>query len=123
VTGAVTDSRIGIYGLCLAFSAALCVGQVLFKMAALGQDKDAFSFVRLLQSPWFFAAAGLYALTTVLWIYILTRLPLSLAYPFSLLGAAFVPLAAWLLFGEPLGVKVWGGLVLILAGLYVMYLS
>ena len=114
-------TQTALYGLCLALSLALCLGQILFKMASLQQSADSFSFAKLLSSPWFCGAVCLYGLTTILWVYILARMPLSVAYPFTLLGAALVPLAANALFGEPLGVRVLIGLGLILSGLYVMY--
>lgn len=109
-----------MYGYCAALAAILCAGQILFKKAALAQTPGAFALGPLLTSPWFGAAVVLYGLSTVLWVYILSRMPLSLAYPFSLLGAALVPFAAYFLFGEAVGIKVWFGTALVLAGLYVM---
>ena len=109
-----------LYGACLVLSLGLCVGQVLFKMASLGQPRGGFAIAVLFTSPWFLAAVALYGLTTILWVYILTRMPLSVAYPFSFLSAALVPLAAHFLFGEPLTAKIWIGMALVFAGLYVM---
>jgi multidrug transporter EmrE-like cation transporter len=110
----------GIYGYCLTLSACMCFGQILFKMASLQQPQDSFSFTKLLLSPWFLGAVTLYGLTTFLWVYILARMPLSVAYPFSLIGAALVPMAGYLLFGEPLAPRFWIGLGLVLSGLYVI---
>jgi multidrug transporter EmrE-like cation transporter len=115
------SSQLASYALCLLMALALCAGQILFKMASLTQTVGSFSFARLLTSPWFLAAACLYALTTVLWVYILTRMPLSLAYSFTLLGAALVPLAAYFIFAEPVGMKLGIGMVFVLAGLYIIH--
>ena len=112
----------GITLLCLAFSACLVAGQILFKLAAedIKPRLAAGSFVQAALSPWLLGAVILYAATTVLWIYILTRAPLSLAYPFSLLGAALVPALAGLLFGEAVTWKYLAGLLLVLVGLFVI---
>jgi drug/metabolite transporter (DMT)-like permease len=69
------------------------------------------------------AALALYAVATVLWVYLLHGLALSRAYPFIALAFAFVPLLGWLVLGEPLGARYWLGLGLMLAGLYVSAMS
>ena len=79
----------------------------------------AFSLAALFSSPWFLIAVGLYGLSTILWVFILVRLPLTVAYPFTLLGAALVPMAACYLFGETLSTRAWLGFALILVGLYI----
>ncbi|MDX2223551.1 MAG: SMR family transporter [Rhodospirillaceae bacterium] len=112
--------KLAMYGWCLLLALTMCIGQVLFKLAAQQQPADAFSFGRLLGTPWFVGAVVLYGASTILWVYILARMPLSIAYPFSLLGAALVPVAAYTLFGEPMGVRVWIGIALVLTGLFVM---
>jgi multidrug transporter EmrE-like cation transporter len=116
----VAVAKLGMYGWCLLLALTMCVGQVLFKLASQQQPADAFSFGRLIATPWFLGALALYGASTILWVYILARMPLSIAYPFSLLGAALVPVAAFFIFGEPMGVRVWIGTALVLAGLFVM---
>jgi multidrug transporter EmrE-like cation transporter len=109
-----------VYGYCFALSIVLCAGQIMFKLAALHQPEGGFSIAKLLTSVWFLAAICLYGLSTILWVYILVKLPLSIAYPFSLAGAALVPIFAYFTFNETLGLRTWLGFGLILGGLYVM---
>jgi drug/metabolite transporter (DMT)-like permease len=52
-----------------------------------------------------------------LWVWVLTFTPLSKAYLFVALALAVTPLAAALLFDEPLTLKLAVGIVLVLAGL------
>ncbi|HEY9217415.1 MAG TPA: EamA family transporter [Phenylobacterium sp.] len=107
--------------LCLAFAAMLPVGQVLFKLASLQDGKlDGGLPVRLVQNLPLVAAFAWYGLSAVLWVAILRRTPLSAAYPFSLLGSAFVPPIAWLVFGEPLTWTMVGGYLLMLGGLVLL---
>ena len=54
--------------------------------------------------------------TALFWFYILTRVPLSTAYAFSVIGSGLVPLIAWLVFKEQLTWHFAAGYVLMLAG-------
>lgn len=103
--------------LCIGFGVSLAVGQILFKIAALGIRPSEGVFI----TPALFFAIVLYGLTTILWIFILTRLPLNIAYPFSLLGSAFVPFLAHYYLGEAVGIQTIVGLGLVLCGLLVMH--
>jgi drug/metabolite transporter (DMT)-like permease len=98
----------------------LAVGQLLFKAGALqGQPvRDLATLIRLFSAPLVLAALALYAVTTLLWVYILQSVPLSRAYPFTALGFVLVPLASARLFDEVVGGRYLAGLALLLAGLY-----
>lgn len=102
--------------LLLATILLLSLGQVLFKSA---------SAQLVLQQPatwWSWSLLGallLYGVATVLWLLVLSRVPLSVAFPFYGLAFLLVPLlAAWLLH-EPLRWSVWVGGALILCGITV----
>ena len=73
----------------------------------------------MLLTPQVWLAFGWYGLSSCLWLYILIQTPLSRAYPFALLGAALVPLLAWLVLGEQLTARYWVGSFLVLIGLFV----
>jgi drug/metabolite transporter (DMT)-like permease len=101
-----------------AYSGGLIAGQLLFKIAAQRADfSSPAGFARLLADPAFLCAVPLYAILIVLWVWVLTFTPLSKAYLFVALALAVTPLAAALLFDEPLTVKLAVGIVLVLAGL------
>lgn len=102
----------------LAFAAMIPAGQLLFKLASLEHQRlDGPPALRLVQNLALAGAFAWYGLSAVLWVRILQRTPLSIAYPFSILGAALVPPLAWLLFGESLSWTLAGGYLLMLAGL------
>jgi drug/metabolite transporter (DMT)-like permease len=101
-----------------AYSSGLVAGQLLFKIAAQRADfSSPAGFARLLTDPAFLCAVPLYAILIVLWVWVLTFTPLSKAYLFVALALAVTPLAAALLFDEPLTLKLAVGIVLVLAGL------
>ena len=103
--------------LCGGFALALPIGQTLFKFAAVNQARlQGPLIVKLLTNVPLIGAFAWYGLTALFWFYILTRVPLSFAYTFSIVGSGLVPLIAWLVFKEPLDWRFAGGYVLMLAG-------
>ena len=109
-----------IVALC-GFVLLLSGGQMLFKQAALSLPAidGVGALVALARNPWFWAAGTLYGVAVVLWVVILQKLPLSIAYPFVALSFVVVPMAAALFFHETLSMKTVLGALLILAGIYV----
>lgn len=104
--------------LCSVFAVALPVGQAMFKFAALYNARLEGGFVSRVLRNWpLMGAFAWYGLTALFWFYVLTRVPLSTAYLFSLVGSALVPLIAWAVFKEPFSWGLLGGYVLMLAGL------
>jgi len=111
-----------IYILCVIFSVSLAVGQLLFKLSAnqIGKTFPTDGILSIL-SPYLLSALALYGATTVLWVYILTKLPLSIAYPFSLAGAAIVIGLSAIVLGESISTKQLLGMVIIFFGLLIIY--
>ena len=101
------------------FSLLLAGGQLLFKRAA--QSIVGLSLKLLLPAlatnPAMIAAVLLYGGSTVLWVWILSRVPLSQAYPWVSLGTIIVPLAAILLFGETVRPVFWLGALMVGVGI------
>ena len=101
----------------------ICVGQVLFKLAAgrLNPVAPPLAALReLLLDPRFFAAMALYLSATLLWIWLLRRVPLGTAYAFMALAFVIVPLLAATVLGEALTARMLAGALLIVAGVYVV---
>jgi drug/metabolite transporter (DMT)-like permease len=110
--------------LCAVFSLALPVGQVMFKYAALYNEKlHGPLVVRLVTNYPLIGAFAWYGVTSLVWFYILTRVPLSAAYACSILGSGLVPLFAWLLFKEQLNWQFGAGYLIMLAGFVVIMLG
>ena len=85
----------------LCFPVAIAAGQILFKRAAAqmtGGSGPWLLEVARLPSMWL--ALALYAAATLLWVRILTTVPLSRAYPFVALAFVLVPAAGYLFFDE-----------------------
>ncbi|MHB1414179.1 MAG: EamA family transporter [Chloroflexota bacterium] len=59
---------------------------------------------------------GLYVLGALSWLTVLSRVPLSFAYPFIATSYAFTPVLAWLILGENVPSLRWLGIVVICLG-------
>lgn len=109
---------------CLLLAMSLAGGQILFKFAAMDlQERISRSWLHAIWSPWLIGSLLVYAVSTALWLWILTRLPLSRAYPFALLGTALVPLLAKFIFNESLPMLYLFGAILFFAGLVLIQIS
>lgn len=109
---------------CIIFALSLGVGQLFFKLAAEDVKlKLSSSFMGAIFSHWLIIALVIYAFSTILWIWILMQTQLSKAYPFALLGAAFVPILAKIFIGESISSYYIAGILLILIGLYVIQIT
>ena len=71
---------------------------------------------RIFSSPYIILAMPLYAGAFLLWTVVLSRLPLSFAYPLLALTYVLVPLAASLVLHESLSVQQWLGITLVVLG-------
>jgi drug/metabolite transporter (DMT)-like permease len=106
------------------YAAGMSGGQLLFKLAALRAPEAAGGIgerlLGLVFNIYFVAAVVLYAAYAVLWVWILTFIPLSRAYPFIALAFALTPLLSGLLFGDLISVRLLAGVLLILCGLFLV---
>jgi drug/metabolite transporter (DMT)-like permease len=103
----------------------LSAGQFLFKRAGLAiQGRSlADGGWTLATLPSFYLALALYGLATVLWIFVLSRVPLTEAYPWIAGATMAVPLIGWLFYGEQVTPLFWVGMTLIVAGLLLTQLG
>ena len=73
------------------FAASMATGQILFKLGALKTPpvSGLQGWVQLILQPVVIAALCLYAASTLLWLWLLQRIPLTTAYPFAALAFLF----------------------------------
>ena len=109
-------------GLLLLYAGGMAAGQLLFKSAALrygaSTGEAGERLLGLFQNAYFLTALVLYAALALMWVWVLSFTPLSRAYPFVALAFAVTPLLGGWLFGEPLSLRLFVGLLFILCGLF-----
>lgn len=81
------------------------------------------SFFKLLQTPWIIVGFGLYGLSAVLWLDVLSKLDFSLAFPMVGLTYVFTLLIGRFFFGETVGWERMLGVAFILCGIFFLVRS
>ena len=125
VSGAISPLRLLDPRLHLALNVLLVTAsELLLKRGALATPHtpgsvwlESLAFATL-GSGWVWAGIACYVVSFVNWLYILRWLPLSIAFPLASTVHALIPLGAWLFLGEALGPLRWGGIALIVAGIW-----
>ena len=97
--------------------------QLFLKAGATAVGRFDYSMANAIPIGWKLATqppivAGLfcYAISVVVWILALSRVPVSVAYPMLSIGYVVNALAAWWLFGEALTAAKFGGIGFIIVG-------
>lgn len=94
-------------------------GQVLLKIALEKMPPLAWNrefFTGVLTNWWFLACGICFLSGSLLWMYIIKRYPLSVAYPMVSLGFIFAMIAAVVVFHENVTPTRWIGAVIIMIG-------
>ncbi len=111
------------------FVLLMCTGQILFKKTALilsqsnlavNFNKILETFITLIKIPYFFLALIVYASATLFWLFILQKIPLSIAYPFTALAMVIIPILSIFLFQEKLSFNYWIGAAFIVIGIFII---
>jgi undecaprenyl phosphate-alpha-L-ara4N flippase subunit ArnE len=99
----------------------IAIGQTLFKtVSTSAPEVRSLSAVLGLFADWrLWLALVLYGLATIAWVVAIRRIPINQAYLFMALTYIYLPLISWLTLGERMSAAQWGGLALILGGLYI----
>jgi drug/metabolite transporter (DMT)-like permease len=102
------------------YAVGMAGGQVLFKLAAQRFPASALigeQLASLLGNTYFFAAFAFYCALAICWVWILTFIPLSRAYPFVALAFAITPMLGGWLFDEPINLRLVLGTAAVVFGL------
>ena len=75
---------------------------------------------QVMTTPLVVMGLSCYAMGAVLWLIVLSKLDLSLAYPILALNFVLVPLFGWLLLGEHVPSLRWVGVAIIFVGVTVI---
>ena len=111
----------------IAVSVALsALAQVLFKfgMQRVTSDGTALNAVtQIIKNPAVVGGFVAYGVSAGVWLFVLKKTDLSVAYPFVSLGFILTMLAGWLLFSEPVGSLRIFGTILVCIGVVLIAAS
>lgn len=104
---------------------SMASGQLLFKLGATHwQGNSAATWiVSFLTNPFLVGATFLYAMTILVWVYVLRTLPLSLAYPLTALSYVIVPVFSFFFLNEKISWQTVIGCALIILGIVITHIK
>lgn len=100
-----------------------CLGQIAQKLAVESWRGRELALPAKLFSPWLLLAIGCLGASLLLWLLLLQRLDVGVAYPMLSLNFVLVTLAASALFNERIDLRHWCGVGLIVAGVALLGLQ
>jgi drug/metabolite transporter (DMT)-like permease len=74
-------------------------------------------------SPWVLGGLAVFAVSAVAWLGALSRVPLSVAYPFNALGYIAILTLSIVILHERASLLTWAGSLLVVSGLLIVVLS
>ncbi len=93
-------------------------GQILFK--AVRVEHAGMPFYSLFLQPETLAGFLFYGLSSIIWLWVLSRVQISYAYPILALAFPIVVVFSVLLFGESVSLARWVGVSIIVAGVFLL---
>ncbi len=102
------------------------VAQIILK---LGMNKYSISswnyieIIKLFLSPFVITGIAIYIISLIIWLYVLSKVDVSFAYPFLSLGFVLVALIGWMFLGESIGIFKIIGISLIVSGIIFVSIS
>lgn len=106
-----------VHALLLLSTLSAAGGQLMLKEGATGRA-TAMAFV----NPWLAGGLAFYVLGALLWIFALSKAPLTLVYPYTALTFVIVYVSGAILFGEIVPPRALAGVGLVLGGLLLINL-
>ena len=119
---------IGSMALLLLAVTTAAIGQVMLKHGMqIASTRAAHSGVSLavsaVTSPWVLGGLVVFGLSAAAWLATLSRVPLSIAYPFNALGYLGILTASVLVLHERANVWTWTGSLLVVSGLVLVVVA
>ena len=108
--------------------ATAAIGQVMLKhgmqaaAARAAQTRGSLA-IAAVTSPWVLLGLAVFAISAISWLATLSRLPLSIAYPFNALGYLGILIASILVLHERANVWTWLGSLLVVSGLIMVVVT
>lgn len=71
-------------------------------------------------NPFVFAGLAIFAISALAWLVVLSRVPLSTAYPMVSLGYLFTVFFSWIMFNEPVKLITIIGCLIVILGVFLV---
>ncbi|MFA6170129.1 MAG: EamA family transporter [Candidatus Margulisiibacteriota bacterium] len=111
-----TNYLIMVTSILLAVAGQLMMKKGMVAFGAFPFNQLLVKIIPMVLNPWVFFGFVCFGLSSLFWLVVLSRLPLSLVYPMVSIGYVLVALVSMYLFREPVSAVRWLGIVVIVAG-------
>ena len=118
---------LGVIFLILAIDLMESIAELFYKKGTLSTGLDHITWnnlcdfiLRICVSHDFWTGVIIYMFNFFLWMFVLSRIDLSLAFPISSASYIFVAILSMLFLNEKISLLRWGGIVMIVVGIYLM---
>jgi len=108
------------FALLLCACGLTCLGQIAQKCAVQQWHSQFPGVARMLRSQWLWLAIACLGTGLLLWLLVLQRLEVGIAYPMLALNFVFITLIGRYLFNETADLRHWLGVALILSGVVLL---
>lgn len=111
------------YILLLTSMSLAITGQLAFKHGLNGIELalSPASILRTIFTPYVFLGFAMYGISSIIWLFVLERFPLSIAYPALALSYVLIVFASFIFLQEPLTINKIIGSFIILIGVIVLF--
>lgn len=124
----ITSAKLLAFSLIMLNICLVSAAQILLKFStgSLGTLKESKNIINILgkiiSNPYLVSGTTCYVLSLILWVYILTKAQLSIAYPLMSLSYVTVMILSVLFFKENINFAQWIGALLIVAGTSLIFI-
>ncbi len=110
-----------VFSVMLSAFAQLLLKQGMTKVGEISSLSKAPSMLlTAISNPLVLAGLAVFGISAVFWLVVLSRVPLSIAYPMVSLGYLFTVLFSWLKFNEPVKLITLMGCLVIMLGVFLI---
>lgn len=101
-------------------------GQLLMKMGMNAlkplyfQDRISKEFIRIFSNKYVIFGIITYIIGTFFWLYVLSKMELSISYPMLSLSYILIAVVSWIFLGESMSLNKIFGIVIISIGIYIL---
>ena len=115
-----TNYILAITSILLAVAGQLLMKRGMATFGAFPVNQLISRLIPIFLNPYVFMGFVLFGLSSIFWLVVLSRLPLSLVYPMVSVGYVLVAIVSWYFFKESVSLVRWLGIIVIMAGVFLI---
>ncbi|MBV9204299.1 MAG: hypothetical protein JO037_02590 [Actinobacteria bacterium] len=119
----ITSAALLLFAVCTAATGQLMLKHGMQMASARTAKSGSSLIVNAATSPWILFGLAIFGVSAIAWLAALSRVPLSVAYPFNALGYLVILTASILVLHERANALTWTGSLLVVSGLIIVVLA